>query len=160
MKSGGDVSRPFLLGADQVANKDDEEEEEISFEELRQLWLMMAEPDEDAPLVIGAFQNFLRSGCTEEQATNWLRKHRDEFPDNLRKRIDEFLRPVRTEEEILEIITRHESKKRAAARGNVGSDEPQPRSETEFMKRCEELHREGGVALQLPYMLKYGNLFR
>ena len=139
-----------------MASEDDEEE--IGIEELAQRYLMMGLP-EDAPPVVEEFCKFVRRGCNEEQATNWLRKHRDEFPDNLRKTIDEIIHRTRYEEQVLDIVTRYEAKKRAAATGKRDSDEL-PRSEAEFMKRCEELHREGGVALQLPYMLKYGNLFR
>lgn len=121
---------------------------------------MMGPPDEDAPLVYGAFQNFLRGGATQEEAESWLRKHRDEFPSDMRKKIDQILKPIRTEEQILEIITRDRSKKPAAAKGKLESDEPPPRSREEYERRCKELHREGGVALQWPYIFTYGKLFR
>ena len=142
-----------------MADDEDNEEEEMSFEDCRQFTLMLGEFDDDAPLVYGAFQNFLRGGCTEEQAAYWLHKHRDEFPVHMRESIDDMYDRVRYEQKVLEIITRGRSKKPASAKEKSDSNE-QPRSEAEFMKRCEELHREGGVALQLPYMLKYGNLFR
>jgi hypothetical protein len=139
---------------------EEDDEEEIGFEELSQLYLMMGEP-EDAPPVVHEFLKFVRKGCTEEQAEKWLWEHRDEFPEKQRASIKEYCRPLPTEEQILEIITRKGSKTPTAGKVKNGrSDEPLPRSEAEFMKRCEELHREGGVALQLPYILKYGNLFR
>lgn len=111
----------------------------MSFAEFRAMFLGLPAGDD---LAIGAFQNLLRTGCSEREAKTWMAAHIWDFPADLR---DGLVMAFATE-------ALHNSGKNA----QVAEKPSVNMSRAEYERRFDEIHAKEGFAKAWKWAVSVG----